>query len=112
MQGILDFLARMVELELLLSLNTVSHHVSTTKDHGSVNSVLCGRIGVDETLKVPGVEDVYSIGDCSGYLERTNKTVLPALAQVRSACPTCTIGNPYNYVSLCQYCGHFSLNHA
>ncbi|CAM6047802.1 unnamed protein product [Sphagnum compactum] len=41
-----------------------------------------GRIGVDETLKVPGVEDVYSIGDCSGYLERTNKTVLPALAQV------------------------------
>jgi NADH dehydrogenase FAD-containing subunit len=58
---------------------------------------------VDETLKVPGFEDVYSIGDCSGYLERTNKTVLPALAQVRSACLTCTTGNPYNYVSLCQY---------
>ncbi|CAM6009332.1 unnamed protein product [Sphagnum balticum] len=41
-----------------------------------------GRIGVDETLRVPGVEDVYAIGDCSGYLERTNKSVLPALAQV------------------------------
>ncbi len=49
---------------------------------------VCGRIGVDETLRVPGVEDVYAIGDCSGYLERTNKSVLPALAQVRLAIVT------------------------
>ncbi len=49
---------------------------------------MCGRIGVDETLRVPGVEDVYAIGDCSGYLERTNKSVLPALAQVRLAIVT------------------------
>ncbi|KAJ7543541.1 hypothetical protein O6H91_09G042800 [Diphasiastrum complanatum] len=41
-----------------------------------------GRIGVDEWLQVPGVEDVYSIGDCSGYLPKTGKHVLPALAQV------------------------------
>ncbi|KAJ7520783.1 hypothetical protein O6H91_19G022600 [Diphasiastrum complanatum] len=41
-----------------------------------------GRIGVDEWLQVPGLEDVYAIGDCSGYLPKTGKTVLPALAQV------------------------------
>lgn len=41
-----------------------------------------GRIGVDEWLRVPSAEDVFSIGDCSGYLESTGKPVLPALAQV------------------------------
>ncbi|XP_039808996.1 internal alternative NAD(P)H-ubiquinone oxidoreductase A2, mitochondrial-like isoform X1 [Panicum virgatum] len=42
----------------------------------------CGRIGVDEWLRVPSVRDVYAIGDCSGFLESTGKDVLPALAQV------------------------------
>ncbi|KDP46479.1 hypothetical protein JCGZ_08451 [Jatropha curcas] len=41
-----------------------------------------GRIGVDEWLRVPSVQDVFAVGDCSGYLESTGKTVLPALAQV------------------------------
>ncbi|KAL3334059.1 hypothetical protein AABB24_030695 [Solanum stoloniferum] len=41
-----------------------------------------GRIGIDEWLRVPSVQDVYSIGDCSGFLESTGRQVLPALAQV------------------------------
>ncbi|XAR58904.1 NADH:ubiquinone reductase (non-electrogenic) [Bertholletia excelsa] len=41
-----------------------------------------GRIGVDEWLRVPSVQDVFAIGDCSGFLESTGKPVLPALAQV------------------------------
>ncbi|KAK8697779.1 hypothetical protein V6N13_113916 [Hibiscus sabdariffa] len=41
-----------------------------------------GRIGVDEWLRVPTVQDVFSIGDCCGFLESTGKPVLPALAQV------------------------------
>ncbi|XVE59430.1 hypothetical protein DITRI_Ditri05aG0046000 [Diplodiscus trichospermus] len=41
-----------------------------------------GRIGIDEWLRVPSVQDVFSIGDCSGFLESTGKPVLPALAQV------------------------------
>ncbi|EXB94111.1 putative NADH dehydrogenase [Morus notabilis] len=41
-----------------------------------------GRIGVDEWLRVPSVEDVFAIGDCSGFLESTGKPTLPALAQV------------------------------
>ncbi|KAK1396715.1 Internal alternative NAD(P)H-ubiquinone oxidoreductase A2, mitochondrial [Heracleum sosnowskyi] len=41
-----------------------------------------GRIGVDEWLRVPSVPDVFSIGDCCGYLESTGKPTLPALAQV------------------------------
>ncbi|KAL5814794.1 hypothetical protein ACOSQ4_025435 [Xanthoceras sorbifolium] len=41
-----------------------------------------GRIGVDEWLQVPSVQDVFAIGDCSGYVESTGKPVLPALAQV------------------------------
>ncbi|XP_016484361.2 internal alternative NAD(P)H-ubiquinone oxidoreductase A1, mitochondrial-like [Nicotiana tabacum] len=41
-----------------------------------------GRIGIDEWLRVPSVQDVFSIGDCSGFLESTGKQVLPALAQV------------------------------
>lgn len=28
------------------------------------------------------MQDVFSIGDCSGFLESTGKPVLPALAQV------------------------------
>ncbi|KAK7830413.1 internal alternative NAD(P)H-ubiquinone oxidoreductase A1, mitochondrial [Quercus suber] len=41
-----------------------------------------GRIGVDEWLRIPSVQDVFSIGDCSGFLESTGKPTLPALAQV------------------------------
>ncbi|CAK9179189.1 unnamed protein product [Ilex paraguariensis] len=41
-----------------------------------------GRIGVDEWLRIPSVQDVFSIGDCCGFLESTGKPVLPALAQV------------------------------
>ncbi|XP_031500545.1 internal alternative NAD(P)H-ubiquinone oxidoreductase A2, mitochondrial-like [Nymphaea colorata] len=41
-----------------------------------------GRIGVDEWLRVPSVEDVFAIGDCAGFLEQTGKPILPALAQV------------------------------
>lgn len=44
--------------------------------------LLLYRIGVDEWLRVPSVQDVFAIGDCSGYLESTGKPVLPALAQV------------------------------
>ncbi|XP_043692037.1 internal alternative NAD(P)H-ubiquinone oxidoreductase A2, mitochondrial-like isoform X2 [Telopea speciosissima] len=40
-----------------------------------------GRIGVDEWLRVPSVQDVFAIGDCCGFLESTGKPVLPALAQ-------------------------------
>uniref|UniRef100_A0ACD5V253 Uncharacterized protein n=1 Tax=Avena sativa TaxID=4498 RepID=A0ACD5V253_AVESA len=41
-----------------------------------------GRIGIDEYLRVPSVEDVFALGDCAGFLESTGKPVLPALAQV------------------------------
>ncbi|XP_008805242.1 internal alternative NAD(P)H-ubiquinone oxidoreductase A1, mitochondrial-like [Phoenix dactylifera] len=41
-----------------------------------------GRIGVDEWLRVPSVQDVFAIGDCSGFHENTGRQVLPALAQV------------------------------
>ncbi|ESQ51502.1 hypothetical protein EUTSA_v10016537mg [Eutrema salsugineum] len=41
-----------------------------------------GRIGIDEWMRVPSVQDVFAIGDCSGYLETTGKQTLPALAQV------------------------------
>ncbi|KAM0952430.1 putative NADH:ubiquinone reductase (non-electrogenic) [Dioscorea sansibarensis] len=41
-----------------------------------------GRIGIDEWLHVPSVEDVFALGDCAGFLEQTGKQVLPALAQV------------------------------
>ncbi|XP_031496055.1 internal alternative NAD(P)H-ubiquinone oxidoreductase A1, mitochondrial-like [Nymphaea colorata] len=41
-----------------------------------------GRIGVDQWLRVPSVEDVFALGDCAGYLEETGKQTLPALAQV------------------------------
>ncbi|KAK6935719.1 FAD/NAD(P)-binding domain [Dillenia turbinata] len=41
-----------------------------------------GRIGIDEWLWVPSGQDVFAIGDCSGFLESTGKQVLPALAQV------------------------------
>ncbi|MBA0839424.1 hypothetical protein Goarm_005148 [Gossypium armourianum] len=41
-----------------------------------------GRIGIDEWLRVPSVEDVFALGDCAGFLEQTGKPVLPALAQV------------------------------
>ncbi|XP_059440461.1 internal alternative NAD(P)H-ubiquinone oxidoreductase A2, mitochondrial-like [Corylus avellana] len=41
-----------------------------------------GRIGVDEWMRVPSVEDVFAVGDCAGFLEHTGKPVLPALAQV------------------------------
>ncbi|KAF8029812.1 hypothetical protein BT93_E2285 [Corymbia citriodora subsp. variegata] len=41
-----------------------------------------GRIGVDEWMRVPSVEDVFAMGDCAGFLEQTGRPVLPALAQV------------------------------
>ncbi|OVA13913.1 FAD-dependent pyridine nucleotide-disulfide oxidoreductase [Macleaya cordata] len=41
-----------------------------------------GRIGIDQWLRVPSVDDVFAIGDCAGFLEETGKQVLPALAQV------------------------------
>lgn len=41
-----------------------------------------GRIGVDQWLRVPSVEDVFALGDCAGFLEQTGRKVLPALAQV------------------------------
>ncbi|GER33225.1 internal alternative NAD(P)H-ubiquinoneoxidoreductase A1 [Striga asiatica] len=41
-----------------------------------------GRIGIDEWLRIPSVQDAFAIGDCSGFLERTGRPVLPALAQV------------------------------
>ncbi|VVA90278.1 unnamed protein product [Arabis nemorensis] len=41
-----------------------------------------GRIGIDEWMRVPSAQDVFAIGDCSGYLESTGKSTLPALAQV------------------------------
>lgn len=40
------------------------------------------RIGIDEYLRVPSVDDVYALGDCAGFLEQTGRPVLPALAQV------------------------------
>lgn len=39
------------------------------------------RIGVDEWMRVPSLPDVFSIGDCCGYLQSTGKPTLPALAQ-------------------------------
>lgn len=41
-----------------------------------------GRIGVDQWLRVPSVEDVFALGDCAGFLPESGKQVLPALAQV------------------------------
>ncbi|XP_028755221.1 internal alternative NAD(P)H-ubiquinone oxidoreductase A1, mitochondrial-like isoform X3 [Neltuma alba] len=41
-----------------------------------------GRIGIDQWLRVPSVEDVFALGDCAGFLEHTGRPVLPALAQV------------------------------
>lgn len=43
----------------------------------------CCRIGVDEWLRVPSVEDVFALGDCAGFVEGVGRPVLPALAQVR-----------------------------
>ena len=41
-----------------------------------------GRVAVDNHLRVPHHEDVYAMGDCSGYMDSLNKQPLPALAQV------------------------------
>ncbi|KAK1288472.1 hypothetical protein QJS10_CPB19g00735 [Acorus calamus] len=40
-----------------------------------------GRIGIEEWLRVPSVEDVFALGDCASFLEQTGKQALPALAQ-------------------------------
>ncbi|KAF6163097.1 hypothetical protein GIB67_013796 [Kingdonia uniflora] len=32
-----------------------------------------GRIGIDEWMHVPSVEDVFALGDCAGFLEKTGK---------------------------------------
>lgn len=45
----------------------------------------CCRIGIDDWLRVPSIQDVFAIGDCSGFLESTGKPVLPALAQVSAS---------------------------
>lgn len=51
---------------------------------GLINGSYCVyRIGIDEWLRVPSMEDVFAIGDCSGFVESTGKPALPALAQVR-----------------------------
>lgn len=47
----------------------------------------CDRIGIDEWLRVPSVEDVFAVGDCAGFVEQTQRQVLPALAQVRYPFP-------------------------
>lgn len=41
-----------------------------------------GRVGIDQWLRVPSVEDVFAVGDCAGFVEQTGMKVLPALAQV------------------------------
>ncbi|XP_021599049.1 internal alternative NAD(P)H-ubiquinone oxidoreductase A2, mitochondrial-like [Manihot esculenta] len=41
-----------------------------------------GRIGIDQWLRVPAVEDVFALGDCAGFLEQTGRPVLQALAPV------------------------------
>ncbi|KAL2897302.1 Internal alternative NAD(P)H-ubiquinone oxidoreductase A1 mitochondrial [Bienertia sinuspersici] len=50
----------------------------------SLNLPKCpaGRIGIDQWLRVPTVEDVFALGDCAGFLQQTGRNVLPALAQV------------------------------
>lgn len=55
-----------------------SSFVSTRKDYCNFPC----RVGVDEWLRVPSVEDVFAIGDCAGFLEQTGRPILPALAQV------------------------------
>lgn len=55
------------------------------------------RIGVDEWLRVPSVEDVFALGDCAGFLEQTGKQVLPALAQVIYICIGCCFVNIYYF---------------
>ncbi|CAL5388510.1 unnamed protein product [Camellia sinensis] len=59
---------------------------SDSAQPGRVNLKILGPtqgtwIGVDEWLRVPSVQDVFSIGDCSGFLESTGRPTLPALAQ-------------------------------
>ncbi|XP_074269928.1 internal alternative NAD(P)H-ubiquinone oxidoreductase A1, mitochondrial-like [Silene latifolia] len=41
-----------------------------------------GRLGIDQWLRVPSVQDVFALGDCAGFMEQTGRKVLPALAQV------------------------------
>ncbi|XP_021726621.1 internal alternative NAD(P)H-ubiquinone oxidoreductase A1, mitochondrial-like [Chenopodium quinoa] len=50
----------------------------------SLNLPKCpgGRVGIDQWLRIPSVEDVFALGDCAGFLEQTGRKVLPALAQV------------------------------
>ena len=42
---------------------------------------------MDENLRVSGLEDVYAIGDCAGFVESVGKPDLPALAQVNFVSP-------------------------
>ncbi|KAF7840580.1 internal alternative NAD(P)H-ubiquinone oxidoreductase A1, mitochondrial-like [Senna tora] len=51
------------------------------KKHLTKALVECHRIGVDQWLRVPSVEDVFALGDCAGFLEQSGRPVLPALAQ-------------------------------
>ena len=41
------------------------------------------KIGIDDWLRVPAIQDAFAIGDCAGFRENTGKPVLPALAQVK-----------------------------
>lgn len=62
------------------------------------------RIGVDEWLRVPSVKDVFSIGDCSGFVESTGRPTLPALAQVSDIRTT---GRPTLSCHVFTYRKHF-----
>ncbi|KAF6156172.1 hypothetical protein GIB67_041760 [Kingdonia uniflora] len=41
-----------------------------------------GRIGIDEWMRALSVEDVFTLGDCAGFLEKTGKQVLHVLGQI------------------------------
>jgi len=81
---------------LIFQSARVEGALHTSRSSGSEFSAICNvwhttsfdnwwwfRIGVDQWLRVPSVEDVFALGDCAGFLEQTGRKVLPALAQVR-----------------------------
>ncbi|KAG4143364.1 hypothetical protein ERO13_D06G183666v2 [Gossypium hirsutum] len=67
------------------------------------------RIGVDEWLRVPTLQDVFSIRDCSGFLESTGKPVLPPLAQVQYRVRPKLMSTLLNYESSFPFIGMQSL---
>lgn len=66
---------------LCITYSILIFHLQNSVTRTWLEFLLC-RIGIDEWLRVPSVQDVFAIGDCSGFLESTGKPVLPALAQV------------------------------